>query len=143
MNSSEIKNTKLHFILSTERTGSTLLSTMLNMHPNVLSTFEESFAFTLYPKYKNVTNWTSETIKQYCYDFYLFSEGYLEIQFGSKKDFIALLEKNKPDLTCDLVFKLSYFNFFPKSTLKLSFRTFNPYNLTTRGRVSYCNLHFF
>jgi hypothetical protein len=113
MNIENITNNKLHFILSIERTGSTLLSTMLNMHPNILSTYEEPFAFTLYPKYKNVTSWNSGTIKQYCKDFYLFNEGFLEMQFGTAQDLIAVLEKYKAVLTWDLVFKLTYYNFFP------------------------------
>jgi hypothetical protein len=110
----KIKKINIHFILSIERTGSTLLSTMLNMHPNILSTFEEPFAFTLYPKYKNVKKWTTKTIQEFCYDFYLFSEGFLEIQFGEKKNLEALLEKHKSHLTLNLAIKLTYLCFSPE-----------------------------
>jgi hypothetical protein len=41
----DIDKISLNFILSTGRTGSTLLSSMLNMHPNVISTSEEPFAY--------------------------------------------------------------------------------------------------
>jgi hypothetical protein len=46
----DLKNISLNFILSTGRTGSTLLSSMLNMHPEILSVSEEPFAYNLYPK---------------------------------------------------------------------------------------------
>jgi len=113
MDIQQIKNLKLNFILATARTGSTLLSAMLNAHPNVVSTFEEPFAYNLYPKYKNVIKWTSETIQEFCFDFYLFSEGFLEIQFGTKRDLETLLEINKQSLTAEIAIKLAYLCFFP------------------------------
>ncbi len=109
----DIKNISLNFILSTGRTGSTLLSSMLNMHPEILSVTEEPFAYNLYPKYKNVTNWSDETIEQFCYDFYLFSEGKLPTQFGSKVDLVNILKSNKEILNGENAIKLAYFAFFP------------------------------
>ncbi|MEO8761514.1 MAG: sulfotransferase [Bacteroidia bacterium] len=113
---------KVNFILTIARTGSTLLSTMLNEHPNVISTIEEPFAYSLYPKYKHIKKWTSKTIQNYCYDFYLFSEGKLEIQFGTKKDLETILETHKKNLTIDLAIRLTYLCFFP---------TKNKNNITT------------
>lgn len=107
------ENIKLHFILSTGRTGSTLLSTMFNMHPSVVSASEEPFAFSLYPKYKRISRWTSEIINEYCYDFYLFSEGKLEPQFGTQDDLRRILEEHKSQLNIDLAIKLTYLCFFP------------------------------
>jgi len=109
----DIKHTSLHFILSTGRTGSTLLSSMLNMHPEIISVSEEPFAYNLYPKYKDVTNWDDATISRFCYDFYLFSEGKLEPQFGKSDDLISLLTDHRSILTGELAIKLAYFAFFP------------------------------
>lgn len=109
----DIKNISLNFILSTGRTGSTLLSSMLNMHPEILSVSEEPFAYNLYPKYKNVVNWSDETIEQFCYDFYLFSEGKLEPQFGKKDDIVKILKEHQSILTGEYAIKLAYFAFFP------------------------------
>lgn len=109
----DLKNISLNFILSTGRTGSTLLSSMLNMHPEILSVSEEPFAYNLYPKYKDITNWTDETIEQFCYDFYLFSEGKLEPQFGKKEDIVKLLKEHQSILTGEYAIKLAYFAFFP------------------------------
>lgn len=103
----------LNFILSTGRTGSTLLSSMLNMHPEILSVSEEPFAYNLYPKYKNVINWDDKKIEEFCYDFYLFSEGKLEPQFGTKQDLINILQEHKSNLTGEKAIKLAYFAFFP------------------------------
>lgn len=103
----------LNFILSTGRTGSTLLSSMLNMHQNIISTSEEPFAYNLFPKYQNKTNWTDETIREYCFDFFLFSAGKLEPQFGKKDDLYQILKEHQEILTGDLAIKLSYLAFMP------------------------------
>lgn len=109
----DIRHTSLNFILSTGRTGSTLLSSMLNMHPGIISVSEEPFAYNLYPKYKDVTNWDDATISGFCYDFYLFSEGKLEPQFGKSDDLVKLLTEHKATLTGEMAIKLAYFAFFP------------------------------
>lgn len=103
----------INYILCAERTGSTLLSAMLNMHPNILSTIEEPFSLNLYPRYKGIPVWTSETIGQYCRDFYAVSNGWLELQFCGPEDFRALLESHKEHLTVDLAIRLTYLCFFP------------------------------
>jgi len=113
MDIQQIENLKLNFILTTARTGSTLLSSMLNTHPNVISTVEEPFAYSLYDGYKNIKKWNSEIIQQYCYDFYLFSEGKFEVQFGTKKELENVLEQHKENLTITLAIKLTYLCFFP------------------------------
>lgn len=113
MNIQDIRNTKLNFILSTDRTGSTLLTAMLNMSDEILAPTEEPFAFNLYPKYKNITKWTDETIEQFCYDFYLFSEKHLAAQFGKYTEFKQSLIQHKKELDVNTAIKLAYLNFFP------------------------------
>ena len=110
----QIKAIQIHFIVSTGRTGSTLLSAMFNMHKNIVSPVEEPFAFNLYYKYGKITNWTSNIIDEYCYDFYLFSEGVLEAQFGSRKELQETLEKYKDDLDYHTAVKITYLCFFPE-----------------------------
>ena len=109
----DIKSTSLNFILSTGRTGSTLLSSILNMHPGILCAVEEPFAYYLYPKYKNVTTWDDTIIETYCEDFFVFSAGFLEFQFGTKNDLITILKKNREILSAVNAIKLTYFAFFP------------------------------
>ena len=104
---------RLNFILSTGRTGSTLLSTMLNMHTEIISVSEEPFAYNLYNKYKDKRHWTDETIHEFCYDFYLFSEGKLEPQFGKPEDLLTILKANQAQLSGVTAIKLAYLAFFP------------------------------
>ncbi len=103
----------LNFILATGRTGSTLLSSMLNMHSQILSVSEEPFAYTLFAKYKNVLNWTDDIIESFCFDFFLFAEGKLVAQFGTKAELITILKAHRNYLTGTNAIKLSYFAFFP------------------------------
>lgn len=104
---------RLNFILSTGRTGSTLLSTMLNMHTEIISVSEEPFAYNLYHKYKDQTDWSDDTIRDFCYDFYLFSEGKLEPQFGKPEDLVKILKAKQAELNGVRAIKLAYLAFFP------------------------------
>lgn len=113
MNVDSIKKININFILCTGRTGSTLLSSMLNMHANIVSCSEETFAYNLHVKYKNIKAWTSKIIDNYCYDFYLFSEGKLEVQFGTQQDLKNILETYKESLNVELAIRLTYLCFFP------------------------------
>lgn len=108
-----LDNISINFILSTARTGSTLLSSMLNMHSEVISTVEEPFAYNLYQRYYKVNKWSDDTIEKYCDDFYLFSNGKLELQFGSKVDLYNILKTNQAKLNITNAIKLSYLTFFP------------------------------
>lgn len=110
---SYFKNIPLHFILSTGRTGSTLLSTMLNAHPEIISVSEEPFMLNLYDGYSKIDKWTEKIIDNYVKDFYLFSSGKLSTQFGSALHLKNILLNHKEVLTIDIVIRLSYFAFFP------------------------------
>lgn len=110
---SQINNISINFIVSTSRTGSTLLSSMLNMHSNVLSISEEPFAYNIYPKYKNISVWTDSIVEQYCYDFYLFSEANMQFQFGKKNELKERLKQHQANLTIHLAITLTYLSFFP------------------------------
>lgn len=54
------------------------------MPPEILSVFKEPFAYNLYSKYKNVTQWNEDLIHEFCFDFFLFSEGKLQPIFKKK-----------------------------------------------------------
>lgn len=109
----DLNKISLNFILATARTGSTLLSSMLNAHPEVISTIEEPFAYTLFPKYKSITKWDDNIIEEFCHDFFLFSEGSLDFQFGKKEDLNNLLKTHRLNLTGEKAIKLAFFAFFP------------------------------
>jgi len=113
LNIEQIKSIKLNFILATARTGSTLLLSMLNLHPNIVSAEEEPFSYNLHPRFGKIKKWTSKTIDTYCNDFYFLSKGKLKTQFGTKQDLKSILETYKPYLTFDVVIKLTYLCFQP------------------------------
>lgn len=109
----KVRAIKLHFIVARPRTGSTLLSVMLNMHPAVKLAMEEPFFYNLYSAYSKVTVWSPEKISQYCDDFYLFSTWRLEFQFAGKEQLRNLLAEHQAALDFELVLRLTYLCFLP------------------------------
>ncbi len=53
------------------RSGTTLLSSILNAHPNVVVPPESFFELYLDRKYRNVTNWNEQTINRFINDLYI------------------------------------------------------------------------
>ncbi len=102
----------VHFILCTERTGSSLLCLMLNLHPEIISPSEEPFALYLYPKYHKLVAWTDEDIASYVEDFFLLAEKNMDLYFTRRAIFHAELLANKAILTYERIVKISYLNFY-------------------------------
>ncbi|MBS1637152.1 MAG: sulfotransferase [Bacteroidetes bacterium] len=89
------------------------MANMLNMNEQVVSISEEPFAYKLFPKYKKVKKWTPEVVKEFCYDFYLFSEGLLAAQFGTYQDLETILMEHLDYLDVYSAIKLAFLCFFP------------------------------
>jgi hypothetical protein len=102
----------IHFILCTERTGSSLLCLMLNLHPEIISPSEEPFALYLYPNYHKIVTWTDEDIASYVNDFFLLAEKNMALYFTQRATFHAELLANKAILTYERIVKISYLNFY-------------------------------
>jgi hypothetical protein len=102
----------IHFILCTERTGSSLLCLMLNLHPEIISPSEEPFALYLYPHYYKIITWTDEDIASYVNDFFLLAEKNMGLYFTQRATFHAELLANKAILTYERIVKISYLNFY-------------------------------
>ena len=112
----QIERIPIHFILCTERTGSSLLSLMLNISPKVLSPSEEPFALFLYDKYKYKTSWTTSDIKSYVDDFWLIAEKDINLFFTTKQKLTNVLETHKLYLNYQLLIRITYLHFLePKS----------------------------
>lgn len=58
------------FILGRPRSGTTLLRTLLDVHPNVLIPLENSGMIHLYFKYRNLSQWDTEHLKELLSDFF-------------------------------------------------------------------------
>ena len=111
--SSGIVNIPVHYLIAMPRTGSTLLSIMLNKHPQILSTIEEPFYFNLYPKYKKIKDWNTKVINHFCTDFFLFSNHKLEMQSVHFDTLKGLLTTHSVGLNFEKAIRLAYMAFFP------------------------------
>lgn len=58
----------IFFILSRPRTGSTLLRTLFDAHPNVQIPPECQFIVNLHPKYGKITHWTEAIMRNFVHD---------------------------------------------------------------------------
>lgn len=117
----EVQKIPIHYIIALPRTGSTLLVKMLNQNPHILSTIEEPFKYNLYPKYASNTDWNDQTIEEFCYDFFLFSNHKLALQSVTRDNLVSLLKEHQQELNFRLAIRLAYLTFFPKkekSTIK-------------------------
>lgn len=118
----EIDKIPVHFILCTERTGSTLLSLMLNANSNVLSPSEEPFAIFFSKKYRNKTSWTEKELNIYVTEFFLMAEKSLELYFTTPGKLLESLLPYREKLTYERLIKLTYLQFLepkPKAEIKI------------------------
>ena len=58
------------FLVSRSRSGSTLLQTILNSHPNIIAPIESKFILHLKSKYQNCKKWDDELINQFVKDLF-------------------------------------------------------------------------
>ncbi len=122
MEINQIHKLPIHFIFCTERSGSSLLNTILNQSPEILATSEELFALYLYPKYHKKTHYTEKEIKTLVKEFVYVSEKNLKMFFSDIKVFEENLMKQREYLPYSLLVRLIYWHFFDlkdKSQLKL------------------------
>ena len=103
-------------MLCTERTGSSLLSLMLNLHQNVICPSEEPFALFFYEHYKNKSQWTEKELHNFVNEFWLIAEKNLDLFFTSKENLFIELAKHKNNLNYKLLCTIIYLQFLePKS----------------------------
>ena len=105
----------IHFIFCTERTGSSMLTELLNRNPNALVTSEEPFALYFYNRYHKIQQWTDEIIVEYVNQFFRLFEKNPLLYFEHKEVFIQCLSAHKAILNYERLVKLSYLNFYDGS----------------------------
>lgn len=110
--SDELDSIPIHFILCTERTGSSLLTTMLNMNSSLIVASEEPFALYFSGKYGNIRDWNERRINAYVDDFFSLFEKNAALYFEHKERFIQCLMAHAPILNYDRLIKLTYLNFY-------------------------------
>ena len=102
---------QVHFILCTERTGSSLLSLMLNLHTKIICPSEEQFALYFSNKYRQKVNWTDNDIEKYVEEFCLLFEKNSDLYFSDKQTFLRNLKQHREILNYSRLIKLSYLHF--------------------------------
>ncbi len=120
--SEKLDSIALHFILCTERTGSSLLSLMLNLSNHILSPSEEPFALYFYKKYRNKEHWTEKEIDLYVDEFYALAEKNTDLYFSDRKVFTENLKQHINLLNWSRLIKLTYLHFIDtkeKSTIEV------------------------
>ena len=59
------KNIKIHHIIGAWRSGTTMLSSILDAHPNTISTHESTFVMGLYSRFSSIKNWTEKDVEAF------------------------------------------------------------------------------
>lgn len=108
----ELDAIPVHFIFCTERTGSSLLTAMLNMHPSILVASEEPFALYFQSKYRNKSTWSTQDIEVFTNSFCRLFEKNFELYYDSKEALAEAMAKHASDLTYERLIKLCYLNFY-------------------------------
>jgi hypothetical protein len=108
----DIKSVPIHFILCTERTGSSLMALMLNLNATIICPSEEPFALYFYPKYGAKKRWTPEVIDQFVEEFWLMADKNLALYFTHKTALRNALMFYQEHLDYLTVVKLCYLHFY-------------------------------
>jgi hypothetical protein len=109
----EVDDIEIHFVLCTERTGSSLFSLLLNLNDEILSPSEETFALYFYRTYAKKENWSKEDLIKFADEFWLMADKNLDLYFSKKEQFIRNLTAYREDLTFERLVKLCYLHFLP------------------------------
>ena len=108
------------FIIGRPRTGTTLVQSLLDAHPNVQMPWECQFVLNLFPKYGKLEYWNTETLEQF------YSDLLQQWQFSAwnidheklKAELLACEGETSYRAVCQVVY-LNYISFFPKREIRL------------------------
>jgi hypothetical protein len=118
----EIKKLPFVFIVGKGRSGTTLLQTIFDAHPNVIVPFESRLIIHLKRKYLHVINWTNSVVDEFIADLYMESEfkNFWNVDRDSLKQAIYSYPLNSLtfSILCKIVY-LSYPSPFPKEKILL------------------------
>ncbi len=106
----EILDLPFYFVIGRPRTGTTLIRTLLDVHPNSMIPPEAPIILQFYGKYGKVTNWTREKILEF-YNDLLQEQEWLFLSIGNwpmdreklKQDMLACEGKNTYANLCQIV----------------------------------------
>lgn len=103
----------LHFILCLERTGSTMLASMLNSSPKVISPTEDPFLLYFSSKYSNKSSWAKQELDQFVDELFLLQDINFNVYMHSKAEMKESLKQLVGNTSFLEVCKQVYLNFYP------------------------------
>ena len=118
--SSHIDKTPMFFILGRPRSGTTLLASLMDAHPNVILPFECPLIINLCNKYSNITDWNEKLIKEFSND--VFNQRKFDSWRLTEKEIFDHLMKFSGKISFENIIKALYlrFNsFFEKGEIKI------------------------
>jgi len=110
----------MFFLVNKARSGSTMVHSVLDAHPNICATIESRFALHLYTKYNSTTDWTDRIINSFINDVFT-DRGYRLFWGVSKSELVILFSKyhiNNFSDACKVIY-LSYNSIFEKNEIKV------------------------
>jgi hypothetical protein len=108
------------FIIGRPRTGTTLIQSLLDAHPNVVIPWECQFVLNLYPAYGKITHWTSDHLDDFYNDLlkqWQFSSWNIDLQ-KLKTGLLACTGERAYRDICQEVY-LNFISFYPKDNVSL------------------------
>lgn len=117
MTAKEINKLPVFFIVAAARSGTTLLRTILDAHPNVSIPPESKLIIHLKSKYNNSQNWNDERVKGFISDLLFDKKVMNHWQIDPEKLYNELLEIPEPQRSFTLFCKIIYLHqpsIFPK-----------------------------
>lgn len=115
---SEIRNIPILFIVGKGRSGTTLLSTILDSHPKVASATESRFLLILWQKYKRMKKWNPDQAEAFFED--VLVDLRIKNLWEFEEDFVANLKALPAETTAQDLIKLVYLqrkSTFPKEKI--------------------------
>lgn len=107
------------FIIGRPRTGTTLLRSLFDAHPNVQIPWECQFVLNLYPRYGNIRNWTKKDLTAFYNDLteqWQFSSWNIDSD-SLKSELYALEGNNDYRTVCETVY-MSFKSFYDKGEIQ-------------------------
>jgi hypothetical protein len=114
----KIRLTPMVFVMGKGRSGTTMLQSILNAHPNIVGPPESRIIVFMYAKYGKVTQWTEKVLKAFCNELYDETRFFLLWNLN-KEELLTDLISVKNSLTYDLIFKIIYCKMDPGKDIKL------------------------
>lgn len=115
-----LNHIQIVFIVSRGRSGSTLLQSVLDAHPNICAPIESKFVLHLYTRYGDIINWNTKIISSFIKDIYT-NRKFRLFWNVTPSELTTLFNNyhiNNFSDACKVIY-LSHHSMFPKENIKL------------------------